>query len=221
MVTNAKSNPVPVDRYRALFENSANAIMIIENQVCLDCNQAAVTLLGFEDKQSLLQCHPADLSPEYQSDGKRSFEKANQIMADLVHGTSRSTIFEWDHLKADGSIGVGEVSMTLIPSTEDSSPPLEPSETDRYTLHLIWRDISDRKRLEKELQHSQKMEALDNLVGGIAHDFNNVLVPIVTYADLLSSSLQDQPKLMNWAHEIARRYVSGQHGQEAVSGQPT
>ena len=64
-------------------------------------------------------------------------------------------------------------------------------------LGLIATDISDRKHaeedrleLERQIQHSQKLESLGVLAGGIAHDFNNILVSIRGYADL---ALQELP----------------------------
>lgn len=49
-------------------------------------------------------------------------------------------------------------------------------------------DRTQRKKLEREIAHSQKMRAIGHLTGGIAHDFNNFLAVIIGNLDLIDQS---------------------------------
>ncbi|MDA8133022.1 MAG: PAS domain S-box protein [Desulfobacteraceae bacterium] len=125
------------DKYKELFERSADAILIIEEGKFVDCNTAALKMLGYENKQELLDTHPSQLSPELQPDGRLSYEKADEMMATAFkNGTNR---FEWEHKRADGAIVPVEVLLTAVPGEN------------KGTLHVVWRDISDRKQNEKDL----------------------------------------------------------------------
>jgi PAS domain S-box-containing protein len=66
------------------------------------------------------------------------------------------------------------------------------------------RDITDRRRLENQLQQAQKMDAIGRLAGGVAHDFNNLLMVISSYAELMLDALAPQHPLRRNVNEIQK-----------------
>ncbi|MCK9997354.1 MAG: response regulator [Candidatus Krumholzibacteria bacterium] len=181
---------VGLPSYRELFERSADANLVIDGDTFVDCNESTVKMLRYANREELLQTHPSELSPEFQPDGRISYEKANEMMAlAFARGSHR---FEWSHQRADGEVFPVEVLLTSVPLGN------------RNVLHVAWREITERKRLEEELRHAHKMEAVGKLAGGIAHDFNNILVAIMGYADILKEGVADRPELAEDAGEIIR-----------------
>jgi two-component system cell cycle sensor histidine kinase/response regulator CckA len=67
-----------------------------------------------------------------------------------------------------------------------------------------FKDITDRKNLEKQLRQAQKMEAIGQLSGGIAHDFNNLLGVIIGYCEILEERLPAGDSLQKCVHEIKK-----------------
>ncbi len=68
----------------------------------------------------------------------------------------------------------------------------------------IERDVTERRRLEEQLRHSQKMEAVGMLAGGIAHDFNNLLTAMLGYSELLLSRIRPGEESRHEVEEIHR-----------------
>jgi PAS domain S-box-containing protein len=54
---------------------------------------------------------------------------------------------------------------------------------------VIFQDITERKRLEEQLRHSQKMEAIGQVAGGVAHHFNNMLTALLGYTGFALATL--------------------------------
>jgi len=64
------------------------------------------------------------------------------------------------------------------------------------------RDITDRKHLESQFRHAQKMEAIGTLAGGIAHDFNNILSAIMGYTDMAIRMADDNDRLQYYLKQV-------------------
>ena len=175
--------------YRSLFENSADAILVLDGDTVGECNQAAVDMLRCEDRQQILETHPSALSPAVQSDGRNSFEKANEMIRRAIEQGSHR--FEWDHQRFTGEVFAAEVLLTPLPGAE------------RVRIHAVIRDITQRKQLESQLRQSQKMEAMGNLAGGIAHDFNNLLMIINGNTERLLSSLGGDEEMADALRQIS------------------
>lgn len=147
----ARKNLVKSEKkFRELFEKSSDAILIIENGKFTDCNNATVKLLNYSDKDDFLNVHPSKLSPAKQPDGRKSDEKADEMMTIAIeNGTNR---FEWDHLKSNGDVIPVEVLLTAISD-----------EPDNEIIHVVWRDITERKIVEEKLRESKNyLEQLTN-----------------------------------------------------------
>lgn len=63
-------------------------------------------------------------------------------------------------------------------------------------------DITERKKLEEQLRHIQKMEVVGTLTGGIAHDFNNIISAIIGYANVLRMKMKDNDPLVHNVEQI-------------------
>jgi signal transduction histidine kinase len=70
-------------------------------------------------------------------------------------------------------------------------------------IHVA-RDVTGQRRLEDQLRHAQKMEAIGQLAGGIAHDFNNILTAVMGYGHLLQMKLKGDDPLKHNLDQILK-----------------
>ncbi len=126
--------------FECLFERCADAIWLYDARTAtlVDCNHAAVKLIGADSKKQLLQTRPEQISPAIQPDGTPTARKTEEIIA-LVE-REKQHVFEWVIRRFDGREVPVEVSSTALPMEG------------RNVHVVISRDISERKRTERALR---------------------------------------------------------------------
>jgi diguanylate cyclase (GGDEF)-like protein/PAS domain S-box-containing protein len=123
------------NKYRALFEDSADANWLMDEKGFLNCNSAALRMFGYTNVAEM-KC-PVDISPQNQADGRPSQTVAEEkIAAAFLNGKER---FEWLHQRKDGNVFPAEVCLTAL------------TLSGRPTLLATVRDITERKQAEEAL----------------------------------------------------------------------
>jgi len=194
------------EKYRILFEKSKDAILIIENEKFIDCNQATMDMLGYKDKIKFLQTHPSELSPDKQPDGKDSFTKAKEMMdIALKNGSNR---FEWDHVRANGKVFPVEVLLTSISNQEG-----------KRVIHTIWRDITDRKLAEKSRQ--KEKETISTILESTPHGItlidkhNKYLYVNPYFTEITGYTIKDIQTREEWLKKVYPEKKDRQKASEA------
>ncbi len=135
------------NRFRVMFERTADALLLLDpgSGQFIDCNQAAVDMLRCTDKKEILLLHPAQISPLHQPDGRRSAEKADEMIATAMRNGSHR--FEWIHRSDHREDFPVEVLLTPILMGE------------RQLIIATCRDITERKQAEEELLRAKQESA--------------------------------------------------------------
>ena len=156
----------------SIVASSGDAIISKDlHGVITSWNTGAERLFGYPAAEAIGQPITLIADPE-------RLEEMAQILERITRG-ERVEHYETRRRTKGGQIV--QVSLTVSPMHDASGRIVGASK--------IARDITALRRLEEQLQHAQKMEALGTLAGGIAHDFNNILAAILGYAELLQREI--------------------------------
>lgn len=164
------------ERYRQLFDQSADAVLLADASGFVMGNEAAAQLFGVP-RESIRGRQVGDFSPEFQPGGERSEELARRLEQEAMDG--QVLVFPWLNVRADGNLVHTEIKLGCV------------EHRGRRLLQVILRDMTEahlaraeNENLQRQLFQAQKMESLGVLAGGIAHDFNNLLMGVLGYAGL-------------------------------------
>jgi len=123
--------------YRALFNNAAFGVLLLDGEFFVDCNARSATMFGARDQGALKGLQPRDVAPPTQPHGGSSEGSMRERLREALEiGTA---CFEWTFRRLDtGEPLIAEVDLTGL-------------EADQRTLTLaVFHDITQRKRLDEE-----------------------------------------------------------------------
>lgn len=130
------------EKYKAIFETSSDAIMLLGMNCFIDCNSQTLRMYDFASKKEFLKNHPADLSPSIQPDGRKSFTAAMEhIKNAFARGYER---FEWMHMRRNGETFLTDVVLSALTINNET------------VLQAIVRDITELKQAEEALKKSKE-----------------------------------------------------------------
>jgi PAS domain S-box-containing protein len=146
------------ERFRTMFEGApvGTVILDLERRI-VSTNRVFEELVGY-DKDELAGRRLADVSPEPEA---ASLER-------LFAGAHAAYAGQRTLVRKDGADVRGHVAASLV---------VDAQRRPRFVIAMV-EDLTERLRLEEQLRHSQRLEAVGQLAGGVAHDFNNLLTII-------------------------------------------
>ncbi|MBV8633800.1 MAG: response regulator [Burkholderiaceae bacterium] len=185
---------------KLLFKDSFVPIVVFdrERMVFVDCNQAAIDIYGFSNREELLQHNPFDVSAPTQYDGRDSRVAAAQFIEAFLDG--KKGAFEWRHQRPDGTIWDAQVYLMVF------------QHQGRQLFQFTLIDITERKRAE-EAERKARQIAEDatrmksDFLANMSHEIRTPMNAIIGMSHLaLKTELT--PRQQDYLQKIQQ---SGKH----------
>jgi len=173
-------------KYSALVEQAKDGVVIVQDGVFTFINQAASEICGYT-KEEIVDKPLLDIvAPEYKElisqryavglRGKKNAPSAYEIKIKNKNEATR-----------DVELSVGMIRYQKNPA-----------------IMAIVRDVTERKKVEDEMQKIEKIESIGILAGGIAHDFNNILTAIIGNLSLAKLYMKPEEKAFGLLSETEK-----------------
>ena len=174
-----------------ILESMAEGILEVFSNKIVYANGVAVSLLGLRPEK-ILAAYPPDLFKD----------SIGQQLDTILNSNSEEPVEIGE--KTPVALNGRQITIKILPVKGESS-----------TVIIMITDVTERKRLEMQLQHVQKMEAIGTIAAGVAHNFRNTLTEILVNSQLIQMNYEDQSGL----HEVAGRInTSVRRGSHLVDG---
>lgn len=153
-ITNKKNE---LERYKSFFSSSKNALMTLTppSWKFTSANQATLDIFKVSSEQEFIKLGPGDVSPEFQSDGSLSTDKAKRMINKAIE--NGTCYFEWTHQRIDGEKFPATILLTRIDINGEK------------IIQATVRDLTLEKRYNKELKENERRleRIFENLPTGI------------------------------------------------------
>lgn len=172
------------EKYRTLFENSRDALMLMDRDGYLDCNDQALELFGIDTVAAFTGYSPWGLSPETQPDGVLSKEAALERIEEALE--EGEAFFEWTHKRVDGTEFPAEVKLSRFEYEGE------------LVVQALVRDITERKEQKEELAAERnRIRAITNAIPDVTIVYDRE----GTYREVLTGQeellVDDSPELVD------------------------
>ena len=179
------------ERFRLFSEAAFEGLLIHERGVIRDLNSALARMFGYAAEQMIGREVWQFMTPESRAVAQPRVEAGEE------------GAYELTGVRRNGETFPIEVRVKNLSW-----------EGQRLRVVAV-RDITERKRLERQLSEAQKMETVGRLAGGVAHDFNNLLTVITGYGQMLLEELHEgDPR-----HTAVREILSAAQKAAALARQ--
>ncbi|MBW1744469.1 MAG: response regulator, partial [Deltaproteobacteria bacterium] len=177
------------EEYRSLVESTEDSVYLVD----ADCtyvfvNEKHLSRFGLPEEEVLGSPY-SELHSEQET--KEFFSRVKEVTE-----TNKSLWHEY-RSQRDGSYFLRTLS------------PVKGTDGETIAVTVVSKDITERKRLEAQLQHVQRMEAIGTLAGGIAHNFNNLLMGIGGHLSLMSLDADDAGAIRGRLKKMEQLVESG------------